>query len=105
MLRYRRHNYYDSSYRRHNNGKYIYIACIACGIILAYIGFPFAVRYYSVDAWIGMLDTHSILFLGSPIYSWHSWNSETGPFEFFIAIVLNTLVCLAVFWIVKAFRR
>jgi len=81
-----------------------YVSCVIFGIVLSIIGFPFAVKYQStIVPFLGEYQLHSITFLGSPIYTWSTWNAVVGPIEFFIAFILNTLVCFIVFLILKRF--
>jgi len=79
-----------------------YILCVICGIVLSIIEFPFTVKYTSTFVpFVGDYQLHSILFLGSPIYTWETWNAALGGLDFFIAFILNTLVCFIIFLIVK----
>jgi len=80
-----------------------YISCAVCGIVLSVVGFPFAVKYQSTNVpFLGDYQLHSVMFLGSPIYTWSTWNGVVGLIDFFIAFILNTLVCFTIFLIVKS---
>jgi len=82
-----------------------YISCAICGIVLSIVGFPFAVKYQSTTVpFLGEYQVHSITFLGSPIYTWSTWNGIVGPIDFFIAFILNTLTCFIIFLILSAMR-
>jgi hypothetical protein len=79
-----------------------YILCVVCGIILSIVGLPFAVKYESTAVpFMGDYQLHSVLFLGSPIYTWSTWNGVVGAIDFFIAFILNTLVCFIIFLILS----
>jgi len=79
-----------------------YILCAICGIVLSIIEFPFTVKYTSIFVpFVGDYQLHSILFLASPIYTWETWNATLGGLDFFIAFILNTLVCFIILLIVK----
>jgi len=81
----------------------VYTLCVICGIVLSIVGFPFAVKYQSTTVpFLGEYQVHSITFLGSPIYTWSTWNAVVGPIEFFIAFILNTLVCFIIFLIFQS---
>ena len=81
-----------------------YISCVIGGIVLSIVGFPFAVRYQSTAVpFMGDYQLHSIMFLGSPIYTWSTWNGAVGTIDFFIAFILNTLVCFIIFLILEKF--
>ena len=86
--------------------KYIrigYILCIICGIVLSVFEFPFTVKYSSTSIpLLGDQQIHSILFLGSPIYTWETWNAVLGGLDFFVAFILNTLICVIIFLIIKS---
>lgn len=82
-----------------------YVLCLICGIVLSIVGFPFAVKYESTAVpFMGDYQLHSILFLGSPIYTWSTWNGVIGAIDFFIAFILNTLVCFIIFLILSQKR-
>lgn len=82
-----------------------YISCVICGIVLSIVGYPFAVKYQSTTMpFLGEYQVHSITFLGSPIYTWSTWNGIVGPIDFFIAFILNSLTCFIIFLIINAMR-
>ncbi len=79
-----------------------YVLCLVGGIVLSVVGFPFAVNYQSMNLlFLGEYQVHSIVFLGSPIYTWETWNGAVGPIDFFIAFILNTITCLVIFLILQ----
>jgi hypothetical protein len=79
-----------------------YVVCIACGIVFSIIGVPFAVAFDSTQVpFMGNYQVHSVLFLGSPLYSWSTWNGSVGVIDFFIAFVLNSLICFVVLLIIE----
>jgi hypothetical protein len=95
-----------SSYGLYVKGTYRrigFISCVICGIILSIVGLPFAVKYQSTTVlFLGEYQLHSVTLLGSPIYTWSTWNGMVGPLDFFIAFILNTLTCFIIFWILTA---
>ena len=79
-----------------------YVLCVVLGIFLSIVGFPFAVKYQSMNVlFLGDYQLHSIVFLGSPIYTWETWNGVVGPIDFFVAFILNTITCLIIFLIIQ----
>jgi len=81
----------------------VYTLCVIGGIVLSIVGFPFAVVYQSTRIpLLGDYQLHSIIFLGSPIYTWSTWNGAVGVIDFFIAFILNTLTCFIIFLILKS---
>jgi len=83
------------------NIKIGYLICAVAGIILAFINLPFGVTYTNTNFIASTLQTHTISFLGSPLYTWTSWNGAVGPFEFFLAFILNTIVCAIAFTVIQ----
>jgi hypothetical protein len=80
-----------------------YILCIIGGIVLSVFEFPFTVKYSSTSIpFLGEHQLHSVLFFGSPIYTWETWNAALGGLDFFVAFVLNTLICVIIFLIIKS---
>jgi len=78
---------------------------LICSAVLTIIEFPFSVKYDAVDMYFGEYQVHSIIFLGSPIHSWTTWNAELGKMELFIAFVLNGLVCLVILYLINVVKK
>lgn len=81
-----------------------YIICLIVAIILTLIGFPFTVKYTSTEVpFMGEYQLHSIIFLGSPLFSWDTWNASLGTFDLFISFILNFVFCFVIFKLLKRF--
>ena len=77
---------------------------IVFSVALSIIGFPFTVKYASTQVpFLGSYQIHSITFLGSPIYTWSTWNGAVGGIDFFVAFILNTLVCFFSFYLLTKY--
>jgi hypothetical protein len=89
-----------------------YVLCVVCGIVLTIVGFPFVVQSLTLNygslfgVSLGGIQVHTISFLGSAIYEWTSGTDEPSgisrePIDYFVAFILNTLVCLIVFFLLQ----